>query len=189
MAQDDPLSISNENNVLKQRIAALEAEIAFLKAYPALARGMRGAQLVANIIGGTLADYAAKYDVLKAKIKIEVKFSKLNHPNLDCLSTTRWNWSKPNGWLDKGKDYDFLLLVGEKDSRFLDQYPDDSWYVYFLIPHAKVSTILTSGKAIGANVQLLTNLKKANSPASVNLKKYLCSVKLIIEIELAVFSE
>jgi hypothetical protein len=150
MPQDDAISIelTNENHLLKQRNDALEAEIAFLKTHPALASGMRGAKLIAKRTGGAPADYAAKYDVLIAKIKIEVKFSKLNHPHLGS-STRRWTWSKPNGWKDKGKDYDFLLLIGDRDSRFLDQYPNDSSpYVFFLIPRVKVHKILTSGKTM-----------------------------------------
>jgi hypothetical protein len=192
MPQDDPASIEQpvkENDVLKQQIAALEEKIAFLTTHPALARGMRGGHLIAKLTGGALADYAAKYDVQKGKIKIEVKSSKLNHPDLGS-STRRWNWSKPNGWKDKGKNYDFLLLIGDKDTRFLDQYPNDSCpYVFFLIPCVKVHTILTKGKTIGANIQIISNLKKAKSPASVALKQYLRSEKLIIEIEAAVFSE
>lgn len=62
---------------------------------------------------------------------------------------------------NKGKDFDFLLLMGDKDKRFLEQYPDDSPYVYFLIPKKNVLEIMTSGASIGANVQIITNLKKS----------------------------
>ena len=63
------------------------------------------------------------------------------------------------------------MLVGEKDLRFADQYPNDgSPYVFFLLPKSHVPSIMTKGETIGANVQIITNLVNAKSPASLALK-------------------
>lgn len=167
------LDLKEENQKLKARIFALKKEIEFLKTHPALSQGIKGETLVAKITSGIKGAYAASHDLIVGKtIKIEVKFSKLNTP-VQGTSTKRWNWSKPLGWKDKGKDYNFLLLVGDKDSRFLNQYLDDSPYVFFLIPRKKVIDIMNSGKAVGANVQIITNLAKAKSPTSLVIKKYM----------------
>lgn len=151
----------------------MESEVAFLKTHPVFLQGLKGESLVATLTGGELTSFAAKHDVvLTGNVKLEVKFSKLNTP-VPGSTTRRWNWSKPLGWKDKGKDYDFLLLVGDKDMRYPDQYEDSSPYVFFLLPMARVLSVCNSGSAIGANVQLTTNLARAKSPTSRALKSYM----------------
>ena len=162
-----------ENQLLKARVASLESELAFLRMHTVFLQGIKGETLVADLTGGELTAFAAGHDiVIGGSVTVEVKFSKLNTP-VPGSSTRRWNWSKPLGWKDKGKSFDFLILVGEKDTRFPDQYLDDSPYVYFLIPRARVPEITTQGKAIGANVQITTNLSKAQSTASLALKQFI----------------
>ena len=96
----------------------LEKELLFLKTHPTLSQGMKGETLVAQLTGGTLTKFAEKFDVMLSNaITIEVKFSKLNTPTPGS-STRRWNWSKPLGWRDKGKSFDFLLLIGDEIHRF-----------------------------------------------------------------------
>jgi hypothetical protein len=176
------MALEEENREMKARIAALEKEIEFLKTHPTLVQGMKGETLIAKITGGVLGAYADTYDLVVGEtIKVEVKFSKLNTP-VAGSSTRRWNWSKPLGWKDKGKDYDFLLLVGNKDPRFLRQYLDDSPYVYFLVPRTKVTGIMNSGEAIGANVQIITNLAKAKSPTSLVIKQHMVREAAINEL-------
>lgn len=170
-----------ENAALKVRIIQLDKEVAFLKLHPVFAQGLKGEKLVAKICGGSLTAFASSHDVIVgSEIKVEVKFSKLNRPTSGEIR--RWNWSKPLGWKDKGKDFDFLLLVGDKDLRFIEQYPDDSPYVYFLIPFMGVADILTSGTAIGSNVQINTNLATAKSFASIAIKKRMVSAVVIDEL-------
>ena len=164
--------LAEENAELKLRIEQLEQELLFLKTHPVFLQGLKGETLIASLTGGELTSFAAEHDVeLGSNVKLEVKFSKLNTP-VAGSSTRRWNWSKPMGWKDKGKDYDFLLLVGDKDKRFPTQYKDSSPYVFFLIPIAMVPSICSSGATIGANVQLTTNLNNAKSPTSVAIKSY-----------------
>jgi len=164
---------------LRARVAELEHELIFLKTHPALLQGLRGETLVAQLTGGALTKYAAGHDVeLDNSVRVEVKFSKLNKPD-PRAATRRWNWSKPLGWRDKGKDFDFLLLIGEKDRNFLEQYPDDSPFVFFLIPRGHMQKVVTKGGIIGASIQMTTNLSRALSPASAALKTFMVSMELV----------
>jgi hypothetical protein len=173
-------ALKTENSMLRQRITQLEQEIAFLKTHPALLQGLKGETIVAKLTGGSLTKFAAQHDItVGSNITIEVKFSKLNTPSLGG-STRRWNWSKPLGWKDKGKAFDFLLLMGDKDARFPKQYLDECPYVYFLIPRARVVEVMTKGITIGSNVQITTNLSKARSPTSEILKKHMVAQDLVI---------
>ncbi len=162
---------------LKKRVAELEQELAFLKTHPTILQGLKGETLVAQLTGGALTKYAESHDIeLGNSVRVEVKFSKLNKPDRRS-ATRRWNWSKPLGWRDKGKVFDFLLLIGEKDPNFLAQYPDDSSpYVFFLIPKDHVQSVVTKGGIIGASVQMTTNLSRALSPASTALKAFMVSM-------------
>lgn len=128
--------------------------------------------------------YASQHDItLKDGTRVEVKFSKLNTPNLKT-STKRWNWSKPFGWKDKGKEYDFLLLIGEKDQRFKEYDIDDSPYVFFLIPYNKIREITTSGAAIGSNVQLVSSFVNLRSEKSLAIRKYQVSDVVVQQISM-----
>jgi hypothetical protein len=174
-------SFAEENADLRARIAQLENEVRFLREHFTLAQGMKGETLVARLTAGVLAEnYAQEFDLrIGDKVTVEVKFSKLNIPSPGS-TTRRWNWNKPLGWKDKGQEYDFLILVGERDPRFADQYPNDgSPYVFFLLPKSHVSRIMTKGETIGANVQIITNLMNAKSPASIALKEHIVPVSVI----------
>jgi|GEM_PF-1667366 len=158
--------LRKKNELLRNRVALLENEIQFIRTHPTIAAGLKGEVLAARLTGGSLTEYAAGHDVLVGtRVRIEVKFSKLNTPNLTA-KTRRWNWGKPLGYLDKGKEYDFLLLIGEKDMGYPDQYLDLGPYVFFLLHRNDVPKIMTSGKTFGANVQLTTNFSTVKSPKS-----------------------
>lgn len=147
---------------LNERNAQLEKEVEFLRLHPTLAQGLKGERLICSLTEGIATLLNTEFDVrTKTDVKLEVKFSKLHAPSNS--STRRWTWSKPLGWLDKGKEYDFLILIGEKDNRFKAQYKDESPYVIFLIPKRHVPDICQSGKSIGANVNLSTNLHTVRS--------------------------
>lgn len=153
----------------------LREELSFLKLHPTISRGLRGEALILRLVEGESTSYAASYDIRTADgLKIEVKYSKLNQP-MKLAPTLRWNWSKPLGWLDKGKDYHFLLLIGEKDTRYLKQYLDNTPYVYFLVPIDEVSSVMNQGRSIGGTIQITTNLvklqSKANRPTLLNFIK------------------
>lgn len=177
-----PLTSADEElALLRARTAQLEKEVAFLRTNPVFVQGLKGETLVATLTGGTLTSFAESHDVLtSSNAKVEVKFSKLNTPYKGA-KMRRWNWSKPLGWKDKGKDFDFLLLVGEKDWNYADQYPDDGPYVYFLIRKHEVGSVVTSGAAIGGNVQINTNVGSVQSAASRALKAFMVSQSRVVE--------
>lgn len=159
--------------LLLQRVEELEAENAtlrselnFLKVHPTLAQGIKGETLIAQLVQGQITAFAEKYDVVTdAGIRIEIKYSKLNRP-MKTSSTRRWNWCKPLGSLDRGKNYHYLVLVGEKDERYLDQYPDDTPYVYFLLPMRHVREVMDKGRSVGGMVQITSNLAKLRTKSS-----------------------
>ena len=163
-----------ENAELKARVAQLESELAFLKMYPTIAQGIKGEMLVCRLTGGTTTSYNLGHDVVTPDgARIEVKFSKIQRPN-KRTTTRRWNWSNLLGWRDKSKNYDFLLLIGDKDPRFLSQYLNDgSPYVFFLIPIADVPSVLSKGRMMGSQAQINTNLDNARSVASRAIKKFM----------------
>jgi hypothetical protein len=167
--------LAAENALLKARVSQLEQEVAFLRTHPVFVQGLKGETLISSLTSGKLTTLNASHDVVTAtNHKIEVKFSKLNLP-YQGAKLRRWNWSKPLGWKDKGKDFDFLLLVGEKDWAHAKQYPDDGPYVFFLVPRSKVHLVVTKNSAIGGQVQINTNLARATSDASAALKAHLVS--------------
>jgi hypothetical protein len=70
--------------------------------------------------------------------------------------------------LNETKEYDFLVLVGEKDRTYDAQYPADLDYVIFLVPRGDVDSI-KSKSCVGLN----TNLDTATAPKAKVLKQYL----------------
>lgn len=181
--------MKSEKEVLEDRLKQLEeensilrTEISFLKTHPVFIKGFKGEQIVCDITSGQLTPFAAKYDLLtKKEIKVEIKYSKLMKPNLSS-ALRRWSWSKPLGYLDKGKDYDFLLLIGDKDYRFKNQYLDDSPYVFFLLPECTVRFVMTSGKSIGGNIMVTTNFQSIRSEKSKLIHKHMVASNDILTI-------
>jgi hypothetical protein len=169
--------------ILRNRIRQLEREVEFLRFHPALSQGLKGERLICDLTEGLVTKLNSSFDLTsKSGLKVEIKFSKLHTPEKAAPNTKRWTWSKPLGWLDKGKDYDYLILVGEKDDRYPQQYLDASPYVAFMIPIGLVPNIATSGRAIGANVNLTTNLRSVRSPASKIIIENMKSMELINEL-------
>ena len=97
--------------------------------------------------------------------RLEVKYSHLNGPNKS--KTKRWNWHSVLGSANN-KQYEYLVLVGEKDARYDDQYPGDLPDVFFLVPRSEVDHIKT-----GNDIAINTNLATARAPRSLALKHYL----------------
>ncbi|MBL5979371.1 hypothetical protein JAO85_19005 [Comamonas sp. NyZ500] len=145
---------------LEEENERLRRELDFLRAHPAISQGMRGELLIIKNFNGAATSYTASHDfITETGIKVEIKYSKLNQPNKRS-PTKRWNWGKPLGWLDKGKDYDFLLLIGEKDHRYAVDFLDKSPYVYFLLPIVAVPEVMSKGVSVGGMIQITTNLPK-----------------------------
>lgn len=132
---------SDANKALRRRIVELESMIAtlqeridILEGVPSLRAGMRGESLVAELVNGRMTIHTAPHDIVVTNgIKLEVKFSRLNIPNR-ASDSRRWSWNHPLG-IKQSKDFDRLLLIGEVDPRYRDDYKDpDSPYVIFDIP-------------------------------------------------------
>jgi hypothetical protein len=160
--------------MLRARVAKLEAQLNFLERHDFLTQGFRGETLICELTGGTASALGQAYDVLVGQIlKLEVKFSRLRVPVKGAL-TRRWQWTRPLGWNNYGKDYDLLLLVGEKDFRYLGQYPDSSPYVYFLVPKVNVRELMTVDREMDAgHISVSTNLLNMRSAKSKLLQRFL----------------
>jgi hypothetical protein len=144
----------------------LRKELDFLKTFPTLAQGIKGETLVAQLAGGVITGYAESHDVtVHNGARLEVKYSHLNRPGRS--KTRRWGWSSLLGKQNR-KEYDFLVLIGEKDPRYEAQYPGDLPYVFFLVPRGEVKKIRNP-----AIVALNTNLETANAQESEDLKRHL----------------
>jgi hypothetical protein len=102
---------------------------------------------------------------VKCGDRLEVKYSHLNVPNRS--RTKRWNWHSVLGRSDN-KKYEYLVLVGEKDLRYENQYPGDLPFVFFLVPRSDVDDIKT-----GNDIALSTNLAEVRAVKSQALKRHL----------------
>ncbi|WP_143024339.1 hypothetical protein [Pseudomonas abietaniphila] len=172
-----------ENEALIAEVKILQGKLALLTAHNSLAQGMRGEWLVSESINGTITTHNAGHDILTAGglLKLEIKYSALNVAVRRLGSggspTLRWAWSKPMGESSK-KTYDRLILVGDKDPRFLDQYQDKaSPYVFFDVPFDEIVplTVQTNGGKY-RSIQLTTNPRTAKSSASSLFTKYQVSI-------------
>lgn len=150
---------------LEARIRELEKENEELKQRLDRARGTPAEVLVAQMTGGERTGrYKEKYDVITESGKhIEVKLSKVHHQR--TTKTKRWTWDRILG----PKEYDYLVLAGEKDPSCDKQYPPDLEYVFFLVPRSKVNDINSRGDCVALN----TNLTNALAPKPKALISYL----------------
>jgi len=168
--------LEDANSALRETNAQLKAEIDFLKKHPVFAAGIKGETLICDLVGGKLTTFAESFDVTVGTCKLEVKYSNLGVPVKGC-ATRRWSWSKPLGWKDKGKDYDYLILIGQKDDRFPGQYLDATRYVCFFIPRQKVDSLMFKGAAIGGVIQLTTNFKSIENQQSKMLLVHMVKIE------------
>ncbi len=116
---------------LRDRVLELEKENEDLKKTLNFARGVPAEIFVAELTGGVRGGYKDGHDVTtNSGHRLEVKLSHLNRPNSSKI--LRWNWDRLLG-LNETKEYDFLVLMGEKDPRYEAQYPGLP-YVCFSVP-------------------------------------------------------
>jgi hypothetical protein len=152
--------------LLERENAPLKKELEFFRRTPTLAQGLKGETLIANLTDGVRTGYKDPYDItVKSGDRLEVKFSHVNVPNNS--QTRRWNWHSVLGSA-QNKKYDYLVLVGEKDPRYEDQYPANLAFVFFLIPRSDVDNIKT-----GDDIAINTNLNGVRAPKSLALKRHL----------------
>ena len=160
------LELAQENQRLKSENDLLKSELEFLKTYPSIAQGIKGERLVANLTGGVLTGYSDPHDVIvHDEDRIEVKTSHVDVQK--GTRTKRWGWSNILGRRNT-KEYEWLVLIGEKDLESGCEYPVDLPFVFFMVPRDQVDLIKT-GNMIAIN----TNLDTARAPKSVALKRHL----------------
>jgi hypothetical protein len=181
MIKDEIYLLKKENASLKRKVVELEQKVAFHENHPTLAQGIKGESLIAKLIGGDFTSHNASHDllILDKNIAIEVKLSRLNTAVRKVTSTTmRWTWANVLG-IVKEKEYDYLILIGEADSRYKKYYMDkESPYVFFLIPREEVHSItISTNSGRARTVQLLSNPMKAKSSASKLFSEYQVTIK------------
>lgn len=154
-------------------------EIKFLQQREETPSDLRGESLVAMWVYGqhTVDNDDADVFIKENGKRFEVKYSGLNIPYKDAV-TRRWSWQKILGEFGN-KKYDRLILIGEKDERFLDEYGDKNCpWVIFDVPFKHVSKVtISSGR--WRLVQLTTNPKTAQSKGSELYKRYWVTEKEI----------
>lgn len=159
--------LKQENRILRQERDLLREERDYFRTLPKISQGLKGEALIAHLTQGMQTGYKEPHDIIvKSRERLEVKFSNLNVPNR-ANKTKRWNWSYVYGSTNK-KIYEYLVLVGEKDVRYLEQYPPDLPFVIFLLPWSEVNRVRT-----GTVIAINTNLRTARAPKSQVLKQYL----------------
>jgi len=168
----------DENSALKKRVEELQETIAFYEAHATLFEGVRGESIVSSLVGGSITAYAEGHDIDlvtgEGATRIEVKMASLNVPVLGA-STRRWAWGKILGEGGK-KEYDWLILVGKKDERYLSDYPEqDVPYIFFLVPKTDVEKIMSQTGRYSA-IFLTTNPRKPKrSKAGILYEQYMVS--------------
>lgn len=158
--------------IYKKRVLDYKQKYEFLKTNPSIAKGIKGEFLISNIIGGAKSDMFSDFDVQAGvggkRIKLEVKYASATRTGPQT-ETLRWVWVKIYGESGK-KNFNRMILVGEKDERYKDYYLDrDSPYVFFDIPYAKLSAYClkvgpANRKWVG--IMLTTNPKTVRSNRS-----------------------
>jgi hypothetical protein len=162
--------LRRENEELKRENEQLKKEVELFRRTPTLAQGLKGEALIAKLTGGVRTGYKDPHDVtVKSGARLEVKYSHLNVPN--GSKTKRWNWHSVLGSANN-KKYDYLVLIGQKDLRYENQYPADLADVFFLVPRSEVDSIKT-----GNDVAINTNLATARAAKSLALKRYLVTAR------------
>jgi hypothetical protein len=152
--------------LLERENTRLKKERDFFRRTPTLAQGLKGETLIAKLTDGVRTGYKDPHDVtVKGGARLEVKYSHVNAPN--GSKTRRWNWHSVLGSANN-KAYDYLVLMGEKDPRYDDQYPDDLEFVFFLVPRLDVDQIKT-----GNDIAINTNFATLKAPRSKALKRHL----------------
>ena len=162
--------MEDELHFLRERVLELEAKVKFLESHPTIRAGLQGENVVAAIINGSRTSGNAAFDVTSpGGLRIEVKKSRLGAPN-SRARTLRWQWGRILGVSGK-KSYDFLVLVGDKDGRYLALYRDQSGpYVFFCVPFLELEPLMTNGDMSNTrSIALTSNPRAANRSAARRL--------------------
>lgn len=142
---------------LTQRIKEIDSKFYELSSHPKMIAGLKGESLIVRIAKGEKSKHNASYDVrLKDGSKVEVKLANLHTPN-PVSPTARWIWHRIFG-NKKMKDYRYLVLIGEKDTRYQPIDDDNSLFVFFLLDSYQIVNVITNDPR--GTIYLTTNPRK-----------------------------
>jgi len=162
--EDDAAVLRKRIAELKRENKLLRAKVTFFDRSPWMRDGIRGEQIVAELIGRKTTAVTERFDVLGAagRMRLEVKYSNLNIAVAD-KATRRWQWIRPLGF-DGQKTFDALILIGEVDTRYQPLYRDPSApYVVFDIPFPRIAEIVQHSSQM---IQISTNPQRARTPVA-----------------------
>lgn len=155
---------------LKEQIKKLEEELRKLRTKII---GTTGEDFIKRLSPGSMQiPHHASFDILtKGGVKIEVKTVRcLPANNKNPTPCCRWSWRSVIGQTKK-KDYDYLILLGDKDKRYNQNDKDKTPYIYFLLTKKQVKQILYPDDAHG-QINLTTNFDTVRSKQGRALLKY-----------------
>ena len=162
--------LESKLRLTEQENRNLKAKVTFFSDVKWLADGLRGEQIVAQLLTGKLTRHNARNDFLLngKNLTFEFKFSNRNLVRSGA-STYRWTRAHVLG-ADGRKRYDHLILVGEADPRFRKNYKDaNAPYVLFDLPFDNVEALT---ERFGA-IQIITNPRGTwKSKAKMLYEKY-----------------
>lgn len=176
MAEMEVIRLRERIQDLEKRLSLCEAERDGLKRQrESLRGGFEAVNFVKDLTGGQITAYQDSYDLqLPNGYRLEIKWS---HLNVVSPYTRRWNWDNILGGPTRGKEYHFLVLVGEKDPEHRHKYPyRDEPYVCFLVPRCEVRSVIYTdarGKAMAALVTSLSSRKERGTA----IKKFIVSTR------------
>ncbi len=145
-----------------ENLKACQERLTFLESHPSLVAGLKGESIVVQLAKGLTTGHNDSIDVTSVGgIRIEVKMANLNLAVKGRASETlRWAWAQILG-IGGNKTFDRLILLGEKDKRFLNEYLDRACpYIIFDIPFADLipdrnGLLMQTGRHL--SIQLTTN--------------------------------
>lgn len=130
------------------------------------------------IEGSSLTKNNALTDlILSNGDKIEIKHSRLNKP-MDNCPTKRWTWSRLFGEKGETKDWKFLILRAEKDSKYWPIEKDNSPYIHFLLDR-QLARQCSAPKNQKGLISITTNPKTVRSPQGRRLLQCRISTEII----------
>jgi len=160
--------VNDEIIRLRKRVAELErenavlcAKVTFFERAPWMRDGIRGEQVVAELIGGSTTPVNERFDVLtpSKQVRLEVKYSNLNLA-VAGERTKRWTWANILGF-DRAKVFESLILVGDADTRYHHLYRDrETPFIFFDVPYVDLSDVVRFSPQL---IQINTNPRTART--------------------------
>jgi len=157
-------------SILQESNRNLSRKLNELLKHDTMLAGLKGEKLILDIAKGTSTKRGTPYDIkLHNGLKVEVKYSRVTEP-VHGSTCRRWVW---NGVIGEkhAKDYDILVLIGEKDGEYHKFEDDNSNFVYFILKKDDIRKMVVPGGKRGW-IALNLNPNTTRSPFSKFLWKY-----------------